>query len=604
MKATDPVQTSVVSQQMSPLFKPSLGKIPPVLWGLAGCLSKDQSERIGQWCAGENLQIIQARLHELASHRDDSAGIGLADAVEALAIGHLWTAGDFDQQANGSDNESSVRAFEKLSAAAMRCDSICELLTKSIGLELAAVGAFIRNDPKSILKMGLMDEFEAIIDSNLDSDGWPDARLLSQIGALAGCWSRIVTIFKQLELELDGAIQLQLEWLVRQCLRLMRADGSLSFAPDISNAVGDNAVGDRQAAGSFDQAYWQSVVSMSADPDDAVIFQMLMAECYSQKKRVTEGVSKKSKASKLTPLMANELVEPFNVSEWANSFLLRSTWSPKSPRVAVDFSYRDSQAGGALVAEQCFTQISRSVPLIDGQSLPEIIADDQALQLASSFEVVCERHDEDVDYVEIQAELSNGGSLNRQWLLARSEEFLLVADYVLPPAPASKIEYRCRWPLAPGMTTLSESETREVYLQTTGSSGQRQKIKALALPLALPEWKAERFPGQLVAEADALVLEQRFEGEALYAPLLFDLNPGRSKKKRTWRKLTVAQDRQAVADDQAVAFRFQLDKRQWFFYRALASMGNRTFMGENVNSEFAFNRLRKSGKVTSLFEIE
>ena len=154
------------------------------------------------------------------------------------------------------------------------------------------------------------------------------------------------------------------------------------------------------------------------------------------------------------------------------------------------------------------------------------------------------------------------------------------------------------------MTTLSESETREVYLQTTGSSGQRQKIKALALPLALPEWKAERFPGQLVAEADALVLEQRFEGEALYAPLLFDLNPGRSKKKRTWRKLTVAQDRQAVADDQAVAFRFQLDKRQWFFYRALASMGNRTFMGENVNSEFAFNRLRKSGKVTSLFEIE
>jgi len=172
MKATDPVQTSVVSQQMSPLFKPSLGKIPPVLWGLAGCLSKDQSERIGQWCAGENLQVIQARLHELASHRDDSAGIGLADAVEALAIGYLWTAGDFDQQANGSDNESSVRAFEKLSAAAMRCDSICELLTKSIGLELAAVAAFIRNDPKSILKMGVMDEFEAIIDSNLDSDGW------------------------------------------------------------------------------------------------------------------------------------------------------------------------------------------------------------------------------------------------------------------------------------------------------------------------------------------------------------------------------------------------------------------------------------------------
>ena len=186
--------------------------------------------------------------------------------------------------------------------------------------------------------------------------------------------------------------------------------------------------------------------------------------------------------------------------------------------MAVDFSYRESQAAGEPVAEQCFAQISRNVSLIHGQTLPEIIVDDQTLQLTSGFEVVCERHDKDVDYVEIEAELSNGGSLNRQWLLSRSEEFLLVADYVLS-ASALKIEYRCRWPLAVGMTTLQESETREVYLQTAGSSDQPQKIKALTLPLALPEWKAEKSSGQLVAEADALVLEQRFDGAALYAPL-------------------------------------------------------------------------------------
>ena len=97
------------------------------------------------------------------------------------------------------------------------------------------------------------------------------------------------------------------------------------------------------------------------------------------------------------------------------------------------------------------------------------------------------------------------------------------------------------------MTTLQESETREVYLQTAGSSDQPQKIKALTLPLALPEWKAEKSSGQLVAEADALVLEQRFDGGALYAPLLFDMSPRRSLKKRTWRKLTVAQDRQILS---------------------------------------------------------
>ena len=582
MKATVRVQTSILSQEMNLLFKSSSGKIPPVLWGLAGCFTKDQSQRIGQWYANENLQTVPNRLQTLVENlTDDSAAIELADAVEALAIGYL-----------APNGESSEQALEKLSAAALRSDSICELLTKSIGLELGVVLALGRNDSKSILQTGLMDSFEAIIDSNLDTDGWPAARLLSQIGALAGCWSRIVTMLKKLELELDGGVQIQLEWLTRQCLRLMRPDGSLSFTSDIGDdAVICNAVGESQTAVSFDQAYWQSVMSMSADPDDAVIFQMLMDAGNSKKK------------SKLTPLMASELVDSFNVSEWADSFLLRSTWRPKSPRVAVDFSYRESQAAGEPVAEQCFAQISRNVSLIHGQTLPEIIVDDQTLQLTSGFEVVCERHDKDVDYVEIEAELSNGGSLNRQWLLSRSEEFLLVADYVLP-ASALKIEYRCRWPLAVGMTTLQESETREVYLQTAGSSDQPQKIKALALPLALPEWKAEKSSGQLVSEADALVLEQRFDGAALYAPLLFDLSPGRSLKKRTWRKLTVAQDRQIVADDQAMAFRFQLNKRQWFFYRALASQGNRTFMGENVNSEFAFNRLHKSGKVSSLFEIE
>ena len=602
MKASDRVRTSISSQPMNALFKSSAKKIPPVFWGVAGCLSKEQIQRICQWYADENTKPVLSRLeHYSGLVGDDSGSIELPDAVEALAIAYrLATAGELGSQVVGAGGESSVQTLQKLSAAALRADSICELRTKSTGLEIGVVLAYARSDSKRVPQTGLLEPFEAIIEANLDADGWPDARLLPEIGALAGCWSRIVAIFTELELELDGNVRIQLEWLVRQCLRLMEADGGLSFA-----AADDRVDLDGQLVSTFDQAFWKSVVSMSADPDDAVIFQMLMANgvakhTHTQAVGSKKNQASKAKSSKLTPLMANELVDPYNVSEWASSFLLRGTWSRKSPRVAVDFSYRDIQAG--VAAEQCFAQISRSRSLIHGQTLPEIIVDDQAVQLTSNFELVCERHDEDVDYMELQAELSDGGMLNRQWLLARSEEFLLVADYVLP-APASKIQYRCRWPLAAGMTTLVESETREVYLQTTSSSDQPQKIKALVLPLALPEWKAEPFPGQLIADADAVVLEHQFVGDALYAPLLFDLNPSRCLKKRTWRKLTVAEDRQIVSDDQAVAFRFQLSKRQWFFYRALASMGNRTFLGENVNCEFAFNRLHKSGKVSSLFEV-
>jgi len=570
------VHVSISSNQIIGLFKSSAGKIPPAFWGLGGCLPEDTADRICRWYANgndtrdtfkltdANLKEIVTRVKHLAADlKNDSATIELAVAVEALAITHiLAAAGKLAPQAEGQVTAAvGDKELTQLSAAALRCDSIVELQTKSIGLEIGMILACLQNDVRNVAQLGWLEKFESIIDSNLDSDGWPDSRLLQQIGALAGCWSRISTLFRSMDLDLDGGVQIQLEWLARQCLRLMQADGSLCFA---ANGHED----------SFDDAYWRCVASLSADPDDAVIFQMLMSRRSDKTGKNKKDASGSRRKSKLTPLMANELVVPYNVSEWAGSFLLRGTWSPKSPRVAVDFSYRDGQA-----AEQCFAQISRTITLIHGQTLPEIIIDDQAVRLTSSFEVVCERHDEDVDYIELQADLSNGGRLNRQWLLARTEEFLLVTDTLLP-AQRSRIEYRCRWPLASGMTTLKESETREVYLQSSGDS---PKIEALVLPLALPEWKAEKFPGKLVAEADAVVLEQQIVGDALYAPLVFE---------------------QIVADDQAMAFRFQLSKRQWFFYRALGSMGNRTFLGENVTSEFVFNRLHKSGKVSSLFEVE
>ena len=607
MKATDDVSTSIFSSQLRTLFKLSTGKIPSAFWGLAGCLSKDRRQCIDRWHADGNqssdlFKLPDATLKQMATRvtglaaklTANSATITLADAVEALAISHILAAtGQLGEQANQSAMGLCEQELKKLATAALHCDSICELQTKSIGLEIDLVLACAKSDVRVVLNTDLLETFESIISSNLDADGWPDSRLLHQVGALAGCWSRIAALFQLLGLELDGNVQIQLEWLARQCLRLMQADGSLCFATASERGIVDSA-GDQ--AQSFDEVYWRSVMSLSADPDDAVICQMLLSNLGTK-----NDDSKQGKTSKLTPAMANELVEPYNVSEWAGSFLLRGTWSSKSPRVAVDFSGRNLEmADDASAVEQCFVQISRTGSLVHGQTLPEIIVNDQAVSLAGSFEVTCERHDEDVDYIEIQADLSEGGVLSRQWLLSRTEEFLLVADCVLP-TPASKIEYRCRWPLAPGMTTMEESETREVYLQTAGD---KQKIKALVLPLALPEWKLTKFPGRLIAESDAIVLEQQTVGDALYAPLVFDLNPRRSLKKRTWRKLTVAQERQVVADDLAMAFRFQLNKRQWFFYRALASLGNRTFLGENVNSEFAFNRLHKSGKVSSLFEVE
>ena len=119
------------------------------------------------------------------------------------------------------------------------------------------------------------------------------------------------------------------------------------------------------------------------------------------------------------------------------------------------------------------------------------------------------------------------------------------------------------------------------------------KIQSLVLPLGLPEWKVARTNHAFGIDDGGIKLTQNCHGKGIYAPLFFDLDPKRSCKKRTWRLLTVAEDLNRARSDQGAAFRVQLDKQQWFFYRSLASKGNRTFFGENFAGEFVFKQFSK-----------
>jgi hypothetical protein len=202
-----------------------------------------------------------------------------------------------------------------------------------------------------------------------------------------------------------------------------------------------------------------------------------------------------------------------------------------------------------------------------------------------------------VEYLELEKDLGKGVTLTRQYLLSRTEEFLMIADVVVPES-AARIDYRGIWPLARGIGVMHETETREVYLTRS------KKIQSLVLPLALPEWKVGSTDDKLDFQSGSLCLTQSTDGRGLYAPLFFDLSPKRSKKKRTWRQLTVAEDLKIVHRDEACAFRVQLNKQQWIFYRRISTFGNRTYMGENINSEFVFSRFSKDGSIQRLIEVE
>jgi hypothetical protein len=213
--------------------------------------------------------------------------------------------------------------------------------------------------------------------------------------------------------------------------------------------------------------------------------------------------------------------------------------------------------------------------------------------------------------------MSDSVTLNRQLVLSREDEWLMVTDSVVPML-AGDIDYRCDWPMVSGIDLLRESETREIYLRCP-------KIQSLVLPLALPEWKVGHAPGRLEivneevprpadsqVEAGAGNRESRYALRMSYAqtgagvcvPLVFDLNPKRSRKKRTWRRLTVAENLQILTSDVAAAFRFQLDERQWFFYRSVSETGNRTFLGENFIGEFWIGEFDEDGAVKELLRVE
>jgi hypothetical protein len=221
------------------------------------------------------------------------------------------------------------------------------------------------------------------------------------------------------------------------------------------------------------------------------------------------------------------------------------------------------------------------------------------LELDKEWEEVCWHSDDDVDYLEISASLVGGGSIERQILLGREDAFLFLCDNVLHPSSES-IECKSTLPIADGINVAFEEATREAVIAA-------RKPRALVMPLALSEWKIDSRFGSLqctVGKGRGLQLCQRGSGEGLACPLFLDLLPRRLKKQRTWRQLTVAELLEICTRDTAVAYRVQCDAAQWVFYRSLAPAANRTFLGQNVASEFFAARFHRDGEVEELLEID
>lgn len=237
----------------------------------------------------------------------------------------------------------------------------------------------------------------------------------------------------------------------------------------------------------------------------------------------------------------------------------------------------------------------RGALLLDGDCAPRIAVDGRSYRV-SEWEEVCWISDDDADYLELDGPLKSGWSVQRQILLAREDQFLLLADAVLAPG-GSRIDYRCELPLAAGASYTPQRETWEGWL----SAG---RAIARVMPLALPEWRAAPGDGALDEHDGRLTLRHARSGCRLFAPLFFDLHPRREKQEATWRRLTVGRMLSIEPPDVAVGFRAQVGASQWLFYRSLAPEDNRTVLGQNLTTEFLAARFSTSGDIDRLVEVE
>lgn len=221
----------------------------------------------------------------------------------------------------------------------------------------------------------------------------------------------------------------------------------------------------------------------------------------------------------------------------------------------------------------------------------------KVLNPVGPWELVCRHSSRRVSYLEASQEWTGGVTLWRHVLLAREDGWLIVGEAVTGGRRED------RWGYASRLSLGGHIGWRSVTRHTEGWLLDRSQRRARVLPVFASEWKETSAPPPLSVKAGALVITGCFDGAAFFAPVWFDLSTSRVHMGCTWRQLTVAQDRAAVPNDVAVAYRVQVGGEHWLLYRTLAPAAKRSFFGHQLVSDLLFARFDREKGVLPLLEL-
>ena len=524
-----------------------LDRFPQALkWGLPNFLRDSDSED-SDWRAA-------------ATRGDYSARVVLKALQEAYAIA--------SKPNHGSEASESVRDVNALASFAQQVQEYHKLDNSPwnvliAGVEIPAV--LSDRFPDAPIVKELRASAAAILydtaNKLFDGQGMIKARYFPWYAAILATWTRCYAAVcrKQLNLKLKKGFNNHYEWAVRQllvCSNGNREITSLSEGGDIK----------------LPKAFISMLLKFGGDISDRRLASRLG---YAQRE------FKNAVADHYLP-------EATMHSASSQVSVLRTDWGPKRREVFVRVDGHD-----------VFIQIrSCGTTLFEGNIASSLWIDGSSVNPLGSWEEVCWESDGDADYLELELGYVGGWKVQKHILLAKEDNLVLIGDVVLGQGERTRIALKQEYLAGKDIRVYTAEEHNEGFIWSSDPMG-------MLLPLALPEWRNGTRNGHLACNDGAVQYEVNADAvTGLYAPLLFVLNGKAGLKKYTWRQLTIAEELDIQPYDVASGFRIQIGKKQWLIYRSLTEYGNRTLLGQNYSSEFAFGEFLRDGTVYEYVEIE
>lgn len=463
------------------------------------------------------------------------------------------------------------------------------LLAGELPLTLACVGRKLAASRRNTLLTQAKKILAETLDTFLDGAGTPRADLLPISRLLAASWirSRWLDLMRIEALpDSNGNEETStepktsknsksiftenslsaLEWAIRLLMYFTRPDGAMVFTRPSEKT-----------------AFWCpelfiAALKIDSDLDDKKLAVSILPD--------------------LTPKQAKRtwtLPNASNDSPWGRVSVLQTNWQTRT---------------GAVVTweRMLFPKLeilSRKVPLISGEWRFRGTWKRKELTPQSAWREIFSHSTEQVDYLELELELSEGFTLQRHALLAKEEHFLLLGDALSGDGfQGEKVhDGELRWqtalPIFPASKVYATEDSLELF------AGNSNGPCAAFMPLALPEWREKLTKGNdFLVENGFIRADYRTEKSALYAPIFIDLDPQRMGAALTWRQLKVGEKLQNVPPYRAAGFRVQVADAQWLFFRSLAECCNRSVLGHNLNSETYAGIFKPDGNTKAILDVE